>query len=134
MEHIMHLDPSSFSKVKNGTKTIELRLYDEKRRQICPDDTIRFICRGSSPQENLLMRAAALYVFDSFEALYKALPLQSCGYSREELAQADAKDMERYYSAEEQRRYGVIGICLSSLEEPDEEEAAEEELDEEEEA
>ena len=74
MEHTMHLNPSSFSKIKEGTKTIELRLYDEKRRQLAVDDTICFICSGETG-ERLWARVVELYVFDSFKALYTALPL-----------------------------------------------------------
>ena len=32
MEHKMKLKDKPFNSIKNGTKTIELRLYDEKRR------------------------------------------------------------------------------------------------------
>lgn len=31
--HTMHLVPSTFIRMKEGRKTIELRLYDEKRKQ-----------------------------------------------------------------------------------------------------
>ena len=34
MVHNMKLNESPFEKIKAGTKTIELRLYDEKRRKI----------------------------------------------------------------------------------------------------
>ena len=54
----------------------------------------------------------ALHVFDSFEALYAALPLESCGYTKEEVTSGQAlpSDMEAYYSKEEQKQYGVVGI------------------------
>ena len=42
-EHIMKLHPEPFAKIKDGSKTIELRLYDEKRQRISIGDTIRFI-------------------------------------------------------------------------------------------
>ena len=32
--HEMRLDPAPFRMIKRGEKTIELRLYDEKRRKI----------------------------------------------------------------------------------------------------
>ena len=32
--HIMKLNPSPFEMIRSGRKTIELRLYDEKRRSI----------------------------------------------------------------------------------------------------
>ena len=40
--HEMNLQEAPFRMIKNKTKTIELRLYDEKRRKIKPGDTIEF--------------------------------------------------------------------------------------------
>ena len=43
MEFSMKLQPLPFSMIESGRKTIELRLYDEKRRLIAIGDTIRFL-------------------------------------------------------------------------------------------
>ena len=40
--HEMHLNHEPFLAIKNGTKTIELRLLDEKRRNIRVNDFILF--------------------------------------------------------------------------------------------
>ena len=42
MKHEMKLNDSPFNKIKNGTKTMELRLYDEKRRRLREKDYIEF--------------------------------------------------------------------------------------------
>ena len=42
----MKLNKEPFEKIKSGEKTIELRLYDEKRRKIKAGDTICFNCCG----------------------------------------------------------------------------------------
>ena len=42
MTHSMQLTPSPFQMIKEGTKTIELRLFDEKRRKIQTGDIIEF--------------------------------------------------------------------------------------------
>lgn len=42
MEHILRLDKNPFLKISSGSKTIEIRLFDEKRRQIRLGDTIIF--------------------------------------------------------------------------------------------
>lgn len=42
MTHKMRLNASPFYKIKNGEKTIELRLYDEKRRLMSEGDIIEF--------------------------------------------------------------------------------------------
>ena len=40
MRHTMKLKEDPFERMKNGTKTIEFRLYDEKRRKIKVGDEI----------------------------------------------------------------------------------------------
>lgn len=42
MEHILKLQPKYFDYINNGTKRIELRLYDKKRQKIAIGDTIIF--------------------------------------------------------------------------------------------
>lgn len=42
MEHILKLQPKYFNYINNGTKRIELRLYDEKRQKINIGDIIIF--------------------------------------------------------------------------------------------
>ena len=108
--HRMKLHASPFEKIKSGEKTIELRLFDEKRQQIKAGDTIVFT--NTITGETLDVSVLKLHRFDSFAELYRALPLEQCGYLPEEAAAASPKDMEAYYTAEEQARYGVVGIEL----------------------
>jgi ASC-1-like (ASCH) protein len=112
--HHMKLQPSPFEKIKSGEKTIELRLFDEKRQQIKEGDQIVF--SQTDTGEILMTRVLKLHRFDTFEALYSNLPLLKCGYTLADVEQADSSDMEQYYSAEEQREYGVVGIELSLTE------------------
>ena len=108
--HEMKLHPAPYEMIKNGTKTIELRLFDEKRQSIKAGDTIAFtnICSG----ERMVVTVKKLHRFDSFAALYETLPLLQCGYTAEDVDTAHPSDMEQYYSAEEQEKYGVVGIEL----------------------
>ena len=46
----MNLAPSPFEMIKSGAKTIELRLYDEKRRAVKVGDTIEFTNTESFPR------------------------------------------------------------------------------------
>jgi len=107
----MNLRPEPFEKIRSGQKTIELRLYDEKRRLIVPGDLIRFSCEG----ENILTEVLILHRFSSFEELYASLPLEKCGYTACELTTASPSDMELYYTPEQQARYGVVGIELKLI-------------------
>ena len=109
MTHYMKLNPSPFSMIKRGYKTIELRLYDEKRKVVSVGDTLIFT-NTENTEEQLVCLVNNLYIFDSFEKLYEVLPLDKCGYLPEEISSASYKDMEDYYSPMEQKRYGVVGI------------------------
>lgn len=109
--HHMKLHDRPFDMIAAGRKTIELRLYDEKRQCIREGDTIVF-SRSKAPEQQICAKVVRLHVFDSFAELYRALPLETCGYLPEELAAASPADMEAYYTAEEQARYGVVGIEL----------------------
>lgn len=110
MMHHMKLHCSPFEKIKRGVKNIELRLYDEKRRQIKAGDVITFT--NTSTGETLTTTVAKLHRFGSFEELYKTLPLLQCGYTAEDIDTARPSDMEQYYSLEEQKKHGVVGIEL----------------------
>ena len=109
--HGMNLNVAPFEKIKSGEKTIELRLWDEKRQKINPGDTIVFT--NTATGETLTKTVVKLHRFDNFEELYRSLPLLQCGYTEEDVSKAKASDMEQYYSAEQQRAYGVVGIELS---------------------
>ena len=109
MLHFMNLHPQPFALIENGTKTIELRLYDEKRRTIKIGDTIVFT-NSAKPNLKLHTIVKNLHVFHTFEELYHALPLDKCGYLSDELPSATPKDMEAYYSIEKQKEHGVLGI------------------------
>ena len=108
--HEMKLHPAPFGMIKSGRKTIELRLFDEKRRKIKVGDGITFT--NTETGEKLTKTVKTLHRFDSFDTLYSALPLLQCGYTEEDVDKARPSDMAQYYSPEEQAQYGVIGIEL----------------------
>ena len=109
MTHEMHLFKEPFEMIKNGSKTIELRLYDEKRKLINVNDTIVFTST-ENPDEKITAKVIALHVFDSFATLYKNLPLLKCGYTPETVTNASSADMDTFYSQSQQKKYGVLGI------------------------
>ena len=108
--HSRKLQHSPFEKIRCGEKTIELRLFDEKRQQIKVGDEIVFT--DTTTGETVTKSVARLHVFGSFEELYESLPLLKCGYTAEDIDSASPSDMEEYYSAEQQKKYGVVGIEL----------------------
>ena len=61
----MKLNESPFERIKDGTKTIEFRLYDEKRRQIKIGDQIEF-SKLPELQETILVDVLELYIEPTF--------------------------------------------------------------------
>ncbi|MBO6046986.1 MAG: ASCH domain-containing protein [Erysipelotrichaceae bacterium] len=109
MTHNMTLFDHPFKMIKSGQKTIELRLNDEKRSQIKVGDEIIFSLKDD-PSQTIHVQVIALHHYPTFEALYSDLPLLQCGYDSETIKDASPHDMDRYYTPEKQRHYGVLGI------------------------
>lgn len=104
----MNLHPEPFASIKSGQKDIEMRLYDERRKGIQIADIITFT--NNQTQEQLSVEVVNLYRFDSFDELYKNFDKTRLGYSQDEIA--NPKDMERYYSPDIIKKYGVLGIQI----------------------
>ena len=113
-EHVMNLTPAPMQEIRTGNKTIELRLNDEKRKQISVGDTRKFINTEDS-NDTLRVKVVDLFLFSSFAELYDNLPLLNCGYNEDNINTASPEDMEMYYSREKQNKYGVVGIEISLL-------------------
>lgn len=111
MTHNMYLNDRPFNKIKEGSKTLELRLNDEKRQLLNINDYIEFTNRKTL--EKILVIIENLYKFESFEELYKHFDKIEMGYESDENALPE--DMEDYYPKEEQEKYGVLGIKIRKL-------------------
>ena len=70
MLHKMKLNQEPFEAIKNGTKTVEFRLYDEKRKKVQVGDEIEF-SKLPELQEKLLVKVIDLYKEESFAKLFK---------------------------------------------------------------
>lgn len=106
MIHKMNLRNGAFNKIKNKTKTIEMRLFDKKRSIISVGDIIEFT--NTKTYEICECVVINLYKYENFNELYKHHNKTTIGYSNNEIA--DPNDMLTYYSAENIKKYGVLGI------------------------
>ena len=108
MLHYMKLKENPFERIKNGTKTVEFRLYDEKRSKVKVGDQIEF-SKLPDLQEKLLVKVLDLYREESFEKLFRKL-----GFDEDEV-QGKTETMHQFYSSEEEKQYGVVGIKISVI-------------------
>lgn len=109
--HNMNLHLQPFNAIKCGAKTIEMRLFDEKRQLVNVGDCILFTCTAN--EETLLCRVVRMYRYPTFADMYAAWDKIALGYANDEVA--DPADMYRYYSPEKEMHYGVVGIQVEKI-------------------
>ena len=113
MEHILKLQPKYFDYINNGTKRIELRLYDEKRQKISIGDTIIF---QKEPELEITMevKVIGLLRYNTFEELFNDFDIEIMSdksMTKQELLNA----LEEFYTPEKQKQYGVVGIRIEKI-------------------
>ncbi|MEI6353052.1 MAG: ASCH domain-containing protein [Candidatus Nomurabacteria bacterium] len=102
-----HLHNESFEKIKNGSKKIEARLLDEKRKLIKVGDKILFLNRENS--ETLMREVKDIIFAISFERLLIDRNIKDFGYdTKEEFLEV----LYQFYSKEDEEKLGVIGIVF----------------------
>lgn len=111
MIHEMRLNNEPFNKIKEGTKTVELRLLDEKRKTLRVGDKIIFTNRTNNEKIDVLV--TNLFKADSFEPIYEKYSKVAMDYNEED--EAKPEDMEEYYSKEEIKKYGCIAIEIEKV-------------------
>ena len=113
MHHEMKLNGKPFLQIESGMKTIEMRVDKGERKNLLVGDTITF--RNRNDGRTITTEILALHRFKNFKELYSTLPMEKCGYTREEAPYADWHDMLEYYTEEEIDRYGVVGIEMKLI-------------------
>ncbi len=111
--HEMKLQPEYYDFILNGTKRIEIRLNDEKRRQIKIGDTIKFL-KEPELTESFKVKVIDLLRYDTFEDMFKDFDisvLADISMTKEELISV----LEEFYPKEKQKLYGVLGIKLELI-------------------
>jgi len=107
MKHELRLHPDPFESIANGDKTIECRVFDEKRQAISLGDQIMFINREGGV--TIHVRVIGLLHYQTFKDLFTYTDLdKSCspGFTVESATDA----MLQFYTLDDQLRHGVLGI------------------------
>lgn len=112
MTHQMNLNLDPFNRIQMGTKIIELRLYDEKRKSLKIGDVVIFT-NAQNDNEKIRTKVINLFRFDSFEDLYNQIPHSMIGYDNDFDGHPD--DMLEYYDNEKQNQHGVLGIQIKVI-------------------
>lgn len=124
----MHLSDDMFSKVEAGTKTVEMRLFDDKRKQVDIGDYIEFI-HVADPARRVLRKVADLQPFASFRDAFTATEYRDNAfvnvlrYTPAQLGAPESSDipalvhgMYKYYTKKQEKEHGVIAFTLEKPE------------------
>ncbi len=106
--HEMKLNDAPYDVLEAGTKTVEMRLCDEKRKSIRPGDRILFRKR-SDPAQSFYARVTGTHRYEDFFALaedFSGAELGSPGLSAERIG----NEMTGFYGLERVRENGVLAL------------------------
>ena len=109
--HYMSVKQPYFKQLKEGKKTIELRLFDEKRQKIKMGDYILFT-NSEDNKDSFHAKVINLHWEKSFDALCnKIQPYQAGFRNKNDLTQA----LEEFYTPNDQQKFGVVGIEIGLI-------------------
>jgi len=107
----MNLAPSAFNSISIGKKTIEMRLYDEKRARVNVGDEIEF--ENTDTHRKIRCTVKNLTRYKDFFELYSKVDKTAIGYNATETATAE--DMYNFYTPELIKKYGVLAIEIELI-------------------
>jgi ASC-1-like (ASCH) protein/adenylate kinase family enzyme len=112
--HRMHLDDAPFEKMRSGEKTVEVRVYDEKRMRVRVGDTIVF-SRRSDDAQKVSAEVVGLSTFGSFRELLSAFEKCKFGHDPALSLEDQVRAMREHYTEAEERENGVVAMHLRLL-------------------
>lgn len=104
--HQLKLATEPFNAIISGNKTIESRLYDDKRQKIQIGDQIIFTNRDNLDQ-TAIVKVVGLLRYVTFHDLFSHNDPQKFGGESVEWLE---NQINEFYSIEDQQLYGVVGI------------------------
>jgi ASC-1-like (ASCH) protein len=110
----MHLNESPYRQIKGGRKRFEARLFDEKRQELRVGGVGKIYLRPED-KEFYFVRIVDLKDYMSFEKMFLDLGVFDFGWEKGVGARQAAEDMRKYYSFEDEEKFGVLGIELEVL-------------------
>lgn len=105
----MHLKSDSITAIVSGIKTIEIRIFDEKRKELSVGDKLIFTNSENENQKvNVIIEE--LITAPDFKTLFDKINLQDGGWDKKATPESAAIDMKKYYSKEQEKENGVLAI------------------------
>ncbi len=106
----MKLRQDPYQAIREWTKKIELRLYDEKRQKIKLWDTIEFINQDNESDTILSKIVIWLLHYNTFEDIINDFELSVFGHYPEKSILINI--LYTFYSKEDEQKYWILGIKI----------------------
>ena len=114
MEHELKLQPRYYEYILNGSKDIEIRLYDEKRQKINIGDIIIFK-KEPELNESFKVKVVGLLRYENFDSLFNDFTIDRLADKSMKKSEL-LEELEKFYTKEKQKEYGVLGIRIAKQE------------------
>ncbi len=111
--HTLKLYSTYFNLIKNGQKTIEVRLNDEKRQKINAGDTIEFLS-AENEYEKLSTKVVAKYYFKTFKEMATTLNSASLGFDSKTVNEI-VDVYHGIYGTENELKYGIVAFKIELI-------------------
>lgn len=109
--HQLKLAAEPFNAITSGNKTIESRLFDDKRQKIQLGDKVIFTNRDD-PGQTAAVKVVGLLRYQTFHDLFVHNDPRKFGGESVEWLE---NQISKFYSFDDQMQYGVIGIEFESI-------------------
>ena len=113
MFHKMKLYADYFELVKSNEKKYEIRLNDDKRKNVQVGDIIKF-SNFSLPKEAIFVEVKSIQYYFSFANLFNHVPMKLIGLPDRSIDEAISK-IYSIYSKEDERKFGVILMEIETI-------------------
>ena len=112
-KHTLKLQEEYYNYILNGTKRIEIRLNDEKRRLLNKGDIITFL-KEPMLEESFDVKVVDLIYFDNFDKMFDTFPIDILAdktVNKDDLLNV----LNTFYPLDKQKQYGVCCIKIELL-------------------
>ena len=101
---VLKVDTEKITKVVSTNKTVGY--FEGLLNRI----VYRILFTNQTSQEMIAVIVTELYRFESFRKLFEKIPSEKCGNTCDTSIDDLVEQMRKYYSAEAEQKYGVLGI------------------------
>lgn len=109
----MKLTEEPFRAIQSGEKTVEIRLYDPKRRKLKHGDTIEFT-KLPSEDEKLTVKVIKLCTYPTFREMFEDITAEKFGIVDNHIEKR-VESIHTLYSPAREQEWGSLAIEIELL-------------------